>query len=75
MIIFVACLDLLNVVANDLTRGYTTPPLRAVTDGMAGAKKSSAAVMQYPRPNDFCPKRCTKCKATRVPRFVLIITL
>ena len=55
-------------LATERVIGNTTPPPRAVSDGMKGASTRSAAASEYPRRNGVRPKRSMNRYPTRVPK-------
>jgi hypothetical protein len=54
-----------------LTIGYTVPPLRAVLEGVAGARTRSESATAYPRPMVWRPRPRTSSNAMRRPRPLL----
>ena len=59
-------------LATERVIGNTTPPPRAVSDGMNGASTRSAAASEYPRRNGVRPKRSMNRYPTRVPNPVCV---
>ena len=61
-----------NALATVRVIGNTTPPPRAVSDGMNGASTRSAAASEYPSRNGVRPKRSMNRYPTRVPNPVCV---
>jgi hypothetical protein len=59
-------------LATERVIGKTTPPPRAVSDGMNGASTRSAAASEYPKRKGVRPKRSINPYPTRAPNPVCV---